>query len=396
MKPLRNVDCTRLNAAIVSVSMALMLCTLAVVVTNAQDIPLFSQKLTNSFIYNPAIAGVEFGSLTFSHRNNYSGVNGAPNSNFLSVHTPFSNYRFGVGANVFQEEVSGLKVTYMSAAFAYHISLADASTLSFGVSGEYNSVRLTDEASTQNDGTDLILARYSSGVNTPDFSFGMHYQSRFVKIGLAANRLKTAWFETNSDVSLANYYSGFVQGIIPLDGIRSTLEPFFAYRKFSESDKGYHIGLYYTYNKRIIAGLATRSGDIFSATLGFNVTKNLLLGYSRETIMGSVGGYMGASNEFVVRLDFANRSKKKHFREDYKDAISYRKKSISGAGPGSRSPHELHKAQKHLAPYSPNKRYQDTKKLSGGRKTKPVSNKRKAGGKAFRNSKYNPGYRNRG
>jgi hypothetical protein len=261
-------------------------------------------------------------------------------------------------------------------------------------------VRLTDEVPAQNDGTDLILARYNSGINTPDFSFGMHYQSRFLKIGLAANRLNTAWFETDSEVSLANYYSGFVQGIIPLEGIRSTLEPYFAYRKFSESDKGYDIGLYYTYNKRIIAGLATRSGNIVSATLGFNLTKTLLLGYSRETIMGgSMGGYIGASNEFVVRLDFANRSTKKHFSSDYKDAISYRKKSITRAGltasVGSRSPHELRKAQRHLAPYSPNKRYQEMKKLSGGRKTKAINNKRKAGGNAFRSSKNNSRYRNR-
>ena len=31
-----------------------------------QDIPLYTQKLTNSVIYNPAIAGHTFGSLTYS------------------------------------------------------------------------------------------------------------------------------------------------------------------------------------------------------------------------------------------------------------------------------------------------------------------------------------------
>ena len=99
----------------------------------AQDIPLFSQKLTNSFMYNPALAGHTFGSATFSYRTNYSGVADAPKNYFLSVHTPFSNHRFGVGANVYQEEVSFLKNTYYSGAFAYHLYFNKFSSLSMGV-----------------------------------------------------------------------------------------------------------------------------------------------------------------------------------------------------------------------------------------------------------------------
>jgi hypothetical protein len=67
-----------------------------VVGVQAQDIPLFSQKLTNSFIYNPSFAGLDFGSLTFSRRSNYTAVEGAPVNNFLSLHTPFSGGRFGI------------------------------------------------------------------------------------------------------------------------------------------------------------------------------------------------------------------------------------------------------------------------------------------------------------
>jgi type IX secretion system PorP/SprF family membrane protein len=266
----------------------------------SQDIPLFSQKLTNSFIYNPAMAGIGLGSLTFSHRNNYSGVTGAPSNNFMSFHTPFSNYRFGAGFNVFQEEVAAIKSTYASGAFAYHININKFSSLSFGVSGEYNSSRLTDEAIAQNDGSDLILNRYTNGVAQPDFSFGVNYQNRLWKVGVAANRLYTAWFEKDSVKNLASYYSGFLQGVIPLEGARSVIEPYFAYRKFSESNNTFDIGVYYTYDNKLTAGVATRSGSILNATLAYKLTKNLLIGYSREVIMGSVGGYTGSSNELPI------------------------------------------------------------------------------------------------
>ena len=379
-----------------------------------QDIPLFSQKLTNSFIYNPAMAGIGLGSFTLSHRNNYSGIKGAPSNNFLSLHTPFSNYRFGTGFNVFQEEVAAVKSIYASAAFAYHININSLSSLSFGVSGEYNNTRLTDEAIAQNDGSDIILNRYSTGVAQPDFSFGVAYQNRLLKMGISANRLYTAWLEKDSTKTLANYYSGFVQGTIPLIDGRGVIEPYVAYRKFNESNNVLDLGVYFTYDKKLTAGVATRSGSILNATLGYKLTKNLLVGYSREMIMGTVGGYTGSSNEFVLRVDFADRANKKHFRADYKSAMTYRKKSVTNASlssskkaVGSRNPQQAHKAQKKLAPYSPSKRYQNTKKLGSGKKTsskvksfsgkkfktsynKHGSKKKKQGGGAFKNNKYNP------
>lgn len=378
----------------------------------SQDIPLFSQKLTNSFIYNPAMAGVGLGSFTLSHRNNYTGVNGAPTNNFLSLHTPFSNYRFGTGFNVFQEEVAAVKSIYASGAFAYHINLNRLSALSFGVSGEYNSTRLSSEAIAQNDGSDLILNRYSDGVAQPDFSFGMAYQNAFLKMGLSANRLYTAWFEKDSTQNLANYYSGFLQGTIRVQDGRGVIEPYVAYRKLSETSNILDLGVYYNYDNKLTTGLATRSGSILSATLGYKITKNLLVGYSREMIMGSIGGYTGSSNEFVLRLDFADRADKKMFRADYKSAMSYRKKSVtnntySSNKAASRNPSQLHKSQKKLAPYSPSRRYQDTKKLSTGKKiSKPKSTykgkkpkygtkKRKKGGVAFRKNKYNPARKKR-
>jgi hypothetical protein len=191
------------------------------------------------------------------------------------------------------------------------------------------------------------------------------------------------------------------------------IEPYVAYRKFSESNNVLDLGVYYTYDNKLTAGVATRSGSILNATLGYKLTKNLMVGYSREMIMGSVGGYTGSSNEFVLRLDFADRANKKQFRADYKNAMNYRKKSVTNASlssskktVGSRSPQQAHKAQKKLAPYSPSKRYQNTKALAGKKTSTKMksssskkfstsynkygSKKKKQGAGAFKKNKYNP------
>lgn len=340
-----------------------------------QDIPLFSQKLTNSFIYNPSFAGLEFGSLTFSRRSNYANVEGAPVNNFLSIHTPFARNRFGVGLNVFQEDVNILKNTYASAAFAYHINFDKYSKLSFGLSGEYNSLQLNGaDLNFPEVRQDIVLDNLRNGKNNSlDFSFGASYANQYVKLGLAMNRLGTAWLKPDSTKLLSNYYSGFAQGTIRLRGDQDMLEPYVAYRKFSESNNTWDVGAFYTYNNKITAGAAARKGGVFNFTLAYHLSKYLMVGYSREVLTKGLGGFVGASNEFTLRFDFNNQASKVKFRDDYKNSLSYRRKTLTTSAAkrttsGGRNPKQLHKAQKRVAAYSPNKRYQNTAKLAHGKK----------------------------
>lgn len=369
----------------------------------AQDIPLFSQKLTNSFIYNPALAGHTFGSITYSYRQNYSNVTGAPKANFLSFHSPFANHKAGAGINLYQEDVNFIRNTYASAAFAYHLHFNRYNILSFGVSGEYNITRLNGNSNTLSFETDPVLTQLQSGDPTYDFSFGVNYQTRFLKAGFALNRLSTAWIKPESS-NLSNYYSGYAQGLIPLRGGEDLLEPYVAFRKFSETNDTYDLGLFYTYNNLITAGAALRRGNVINGTLAFKFAKRVLIGYSREMISSSIGGFVGAANEITLRLDFNDESYKERFRADYKNAMSYRTKSLSSPAKISAQKSRSKAGQRKLAPYSPSTRYQNVKKLSMNKKSAAPAKKFKASsrkkfsppkrkkfkGSAFRKNKYNP------
>ena len=356
----------------------------AVAQADAQDIPLFSQKLTNSFIYNPAMAGHTFGSATFSYRTNYSGVADAPRDYFLSLHTPFANGRFGAGFNIYQEEVGIIKNTYYSGAFAYHLHFNKFTSLSMGVSGEYNKLQANFNPNTDPyiPGDALIISLKGK----PDFSGGFLFQNRFIKAGFAINRLSSTWLQSRENKTLTNYYSGTIQGMIPMREGQDLIEPYFAFQKFSGSNNTLNLGLYYTYNNLITAGAAARSvmatnlsgtasapaTNLINFTLGYRISKYVLVGYSRENILGAVGGFVGSSNEFTLRYDFSDQTYKEKFKADYKSAISYRRKTLNSASskktPGGHSPKQLRKAQKRVSAYSPSNRYQNTKKLSGGKK----------------------------
>jgi type IX secretion system PorP/SprF family membrane protein len=370
---------------------------------HTQDIPLFSQKLTNSFIYNPALAGNTFGSVTYSYRQNYSNVPGAPKANFLSFHSPFANHKAGAGFNLYQEDVNFIRNTYASAAFAYHFHFNRYNILSFGVSGEYNITRLNGNSNTISFETDPVLAQLQNGDPTYDFSFGANYQTRYLKAGFALNRLSTAWINPESS-NLSNYYSGYAQGLIPMRGGDDLLEPYVAFRKFSETNDTYDLGLFYTYDNKITAGAALRRGSVINGTLAFKFSKHLMVGYSREMITSSLGGFVGAANEITLRLDFNDESYKERFRADYKNAMTYRRKTLSTPVKVSSQKTKGKNNSKKLTPYSPNSRYQNVKKLSmntktssaPGKKYKSPKNKfsppkkKKYKGSAFRKNTYNP------
>jgi type IX secretion system PorP/SprF family membrane protein len=372
-------------------------------VSKAQDIPLFSQKLTNSFIYNPSLAGHTFGSMTYSYRQNYSNVPGAPQNHFISMHAPFANHKMGAGINLFQEDVNFIRNTYASIAGAYHLHFNKYNILSVGVSGEYNVTKLNGTSNTLSFEPDPVLSQLQNGNPVYDFSFGMNYQTRYLKTGFALNRMSTAWIKKESS-NLSNYFSGYAQGMIPLRGGNDLLEPYVAFRKFSETNDTYDVGLFYTYDAKITAGAALRRGNVVNGTLAFKFAKHLLVGYSREIIANSYGGFVGAANEITMRLDFNDETYKERFRADYKNAMTYRRKTLNSpakASSLSNAKRSQNKSKK-LTPYSPNTRYQNVQKLSMNKKTvapgkKYNSNKKfnpkkkkKYKGSAMRNNKYNP------
>jgi type IX secretion system PorP/SprF family membrane protein len=348
------------------------------VFVHAQDIPLFSQKLTNSFIYNPALAGHTFGSITFAHRKSFTGVSGSPTNNFFSLHTPIKDHKFGVGANFYSEQAGIANNIYTSGAFAYHLPLGGSNTLSMGVSVEYNRL-----------GFDVKKLNFEGGIEPQldtesgmDFSFGVNYSHKYFKAGIAVNRLASSLEITQDADLLSEFYSGYVAGLIPFRNGLDILEPTFTFRKLSELNNIWEAGLYYTYNNMILVGAALRKGDIINVTAGFQINKKLLLGYSYELVNNNIGSDLGASSEITLRYDFNNITYQDRFKSSYKNAIAFRKKTLSNSSSarkraGVKGPKSSHKRSKKMEKFSPNKRYSQGKKLKSVKHKGMNTNKRR-------------------
>jgi type IX secretion system PorP/SprF family membrane protein len=280
----------------------------------AQDIPLVSQKLTNSFIYNPALAGQTTGSATYTYRTNYSNVEGAPEDHFIGIHTPFSEYRCGLGFNLMHEKVNNIQNVFASAAFAYHIRNRTQG-FSAGISAEYGSTVVTGQSNVNPTVNDPVLLSYGNRVSSFDFSAGMNYQSRYFRAGFALNKLASSWITKETSL-FANYFSTYIQGMIPVRNQKDLIEPYLSVRRFSPLYMSWDAGLFYSFQDKVMLGLGMRKGNAVVSNLGLYITERLLLAYSYEMNTSAYSKQLGSTSEFSLRLDFSSYAERKRLLKE--------------------------------------------------------------------------------
>lgn len=293
----------------------------------AQDVPLLSQKLTDAFIYNASFAGLDGGSVTYTHRAAFSKVEGGGKINYLSFNMPLSYNHFGIGLSLYNEKVNFMNNTYVSGAFAYHIEVAKNQLISMGVAAEYNAIS-ADTDRVVGDLSDEMLILIDGGqYNKIDYSAGINYKHPLFKIGLSSNRLATAFKGDDDENILVQYYSAQGTLMLPVRGGIDLIEPMLIYRKFSRVSHSWDLGCYYTFKDLVLFGVSARFGgsaafsdredkalDIINITGGFKVIDKLLLGYSIDIASNSAS--LGPSQEFTLSYKFLEVNDKNSFRQN--------------------------------------------------------------------------------
>src|SRR6056297_2794955 len=80
---------------------------------NAQQLPQFTQYMYNTISINPAYAGNRDAiSVVGLHRSQWSGLEGAPQTQTLSIHSPLRNEKIGLGLSIINDKAGYENYTY--------------------------------------------------------------------------------------------------------------------------------------------------------------------------------------------------------------------------------------------------------------------------------------------
>ena len=112
----------------------------------SQQLPQFTQYMFNTIAINPAYAGVKGKmNISFLNRNQWVGVNGAPVTQTLAVHSGIPGSKVGVGLSLIHDKLGYENNTFIYADFSYTIDFARDYKLSFGIKAGMNKYGLENE-----------------------------------------------------------------------------------------------------------------------------------------------------------------------------------------------------------------------------------------------------------
>jgi len=270
----------------------------------AQQDPQYTQYMYNMNVVNPAYAGSKEGlSITALYRNQWSGLDGAPDTFTFSAHSPVGD-KVGLGLSAIRDELGPVAETNVFADFSYTLDVGASTKLALGIKAgaTFHDVGLVDlELQDPNDpffsqnisntypnvgaGAFLYGEKFYVGLSVPNLINSVHLDENGLKYGS----------ETQHYFATAGYVFDVSENV--------KLKPSTMVKSAFDAPLSFDANLNALFYNRFEIGASYRLDDSFSGLVGFQVTENIRVGYAYDYITSDLDGVANASHEVIVTFD---------------------------------------------------------------------------------------------
>lgn len=290
----------------------MVFCVLASSEARAQQNPAYTQYMYNTQLINPAYTGSRglFG-VNVLHRSQWSGVDGAPSTQTVSVSSPLGR-NIGLGLTVFNDRIGNgaNNTTDFAIDFSYGVPVSDEGTLSFGLKAG-GSLLSTDFNKLRHFQPSLLLNNQASREQkfSPNVGLGVYYYTNTFYAGISIPKLlRTDFFklETQNATYLAKdsmRVYGILGWVMPL-GRGWEFKPAILVNTSSGEPINVDISANFKYDKRYVIGAAYRYDAAVSLLTGFQLTDHLMIGLSYDRETTDFGGIQYNDGTFEVFLRY--------------------------------------------------------------------------------------------
>lgn len=280
----------------------------------AQQDAQYTQYMFNTLSVNPAYAGSR-GQLSFAglYRSQWVGLDGAPETFTLNLHSPIRNSRLGYGISIVNDNIGDgvVQETFLDAVISYTIDLSMTAKLSFGLKAggnmlslDFNGLRNFDQEVVNQDNIDNKF--------TPNFGLGIYYHTDRFYAGLSApNVMESDYFDNDNEEGSINFQSTerinfyLITGYVFDLGPDLKFKPALLSKAVGGAPLQVDLSASFLFNDRFSFGGAYRWDAALSGLVGFQLTEQLMVGlaYDRETT--ELGGtqFNDGSFEIFLRLE---------------------------------------------------------------------------------------------
>ena len=284
---------------------------------SAQQDPQFTHYMYNTLSVNPAYAGSrDVLNISALHRQQWVGLDGAPTTQTVFVHTPLRNRKMGVGFSVVNDRIGPLNQTFFYADYSYTVRLTETIKLSFGLKAGLNwfQPKIADlHTITANDPS--FTGSTMESVIRPNLGAGIYLHHDHWYVGASAPRLIQNKFnlggsgnDTASVMELRHMFF-IAGGVIPISS-ELKLKPTAQVKVVQNAPLSIDATLELLVRDRFSIGGGMRYKDSYYGMAGYQFSSQFRAGISYDYTSTRLQNVNNGTVEVMLSYDFLNKQDK--------------------------------------------------------------------------------------
>ena len=284
---------------------------LAGLAVQAQQDPQYTQYMYNMNIVNPAYAGstgtTSIGAL---YRSQWVGLEGAPSTGTLSIHSPVGE-RVGLGLSFISDEIGPVEETNAYIDFSYTIPTSESTKLAFGLKAGATFHKIGLQGLDVVDSGDVFFSQNVDEV-TPNIGAGVYFYkpNKYYISASLPNILNSVHLDANGTKigSETNHLFGAAGYVFDLSE-NFKLKPHTMAKFAFDAPLSFDVNLNLFMYDLVEVGAGYRLDDSFSGMINFMVSPSLRIGYAYDAIQSDLNIVTSSSHEIFINFDINIPSK---------------------------------------------------------------------------------------
>ena len=284
---------------------------IASLTSNAQQDPMYTQYMFNSQNINPAYAGTwESVGFMVLARQQWVGLEGAPQTYSFTMQAPLKNERVALGLNLISDKIGLEKRFYIFGDYSYLTPLSEKTNLRLGLKGGFTNYSNDLNAYQTFSSGDPAFQGVINKQFMPNFGVGAFLYGEKYYMGLSVPKIINSEFDndlqTNSvESEIRHYY--FMAGMVFDLGENVKFKPTMLSKATFTSDYGAPVQLDLTANflikEQFWLGAMYRTGDSFGFIAQWIFDKKLRIGYAIDFATTDLRSHQNGSHEIMVSYE---------------------------------------------------------------------------------------------
>lgn len=287
-----------------------VLCLAIVLIAQAgysQEHPLYSQYMFNGLVINPAYTGSQESLvMTATSRAQWTGLNGAPNTQVASVHSPIKLSRSAVGGVFIHDEIAVTNQYGFYGTYAYRIPVSENAKISVGAQAgvSYYRSNLDDLFIVTPGGTPDPAFSQTETRYLPILGLGVYYYSKRTYVGLAVPQVIDNRWDNQDAVSKSRQVRHFLlsAGHVFDLGPNLKLKPNTLLKWVEGKEFQFDLNANLLIHEFLWVGASYRMNDSVDGLVQWNITPQLSLGYSYGYPTSDIATTQYGTHEILVNF----------------------------------------------------------------------------------------------